>query len=43
MLVELVSRTALPGHEIPVGVVTAFVGGPFFLWLLRRQRKVFWG
>ncbi len=43
VLVELVSRTALPGHEIPVGVVTAFVGGPFFLWLLRRQRKVFWG
>ena len=43
VIVELVSRTALPGEEIPVGVVTAFAGGPFFLWLLRRQRKVFWG
>jgi len=43
VIVELVSRTALPGREIPVGVVTAFTGGPFFLWLLRRQRKVFWG
>ena len=43
VLVELASRTALPGREVPVGVVTALVGGPFFLWLLRRQRKVFWG
>jgi iron complex transport system permease protein len=43
VLVELVSRSALRGREIPVGVVTAFVGGPFFLWLLRHQRKVFWG
>ena len=25
---------------IPVGVVTAFVGAPFFLWLLRRSRRV---
>jgi iron complex transport system permease protein len=23
--------------EIPVGVVTALIGGPFFLWLLVRQ------
>ena len=25
---------------IPVGVVTAFLGAPFFLWLLRRSRRV---
>ena len=25
---------------IPVGVVTAFVGAPFFLWLLRRSRRM---
>jgi len=43
VLVELASRSMLPGREVPVGVVTAFVGGPFFLWLLRNQRKVFWG
>ena len=28
---------------IPVGVVTAFVGAPFFLWLLRRSRRVMGG
>jgi iron complex transport system permease protein len=43
VLVELASRSVYPGREINVGVVTALVGGPFFLWLLRRQRKVFWG
>lgn len=43
VLVELASRSMLPGREVPVGVVTALVGGPFFLWMLRRQRKVFWG
>ena len=42
VLVELVSRSALPGREIPIGVVTAFVGGPFFLWLLRHKRRALW-
>jgi len=27
------------GTEPPVGAVTAFVGGPFFLWLLRRATR----
>jgi iron complex transport system permease protein len=31
---DLVSRTLLAPVEIPVGVVTALIGGPFFLWLL---------
>jgi iron complex transport system permease protein len=26
--------------EIPVGVITAFLGAPFFLYLLRRHKKV---
>ncbi|HET9767541.1 MAG TPA: iron ABC transporter permease, partial [Thermoanaerobaculia bacterium] len=30
------ARTALAPAELPVGVVTALLGGPFFLWLLRR-------
>jgi|FaiFalDrversion2_1042247.scaffolds.fasta_scaffold00004_2 iron complex transport system permease protein len=33
---DLLARTAAPPVEIPVGVVTAFLGVPFFLWLLRR-------
>lgn len=36
-LADLLSRTAVPPAEIPIGVVTAFVGVPFFLLLLRRS------
>jgi len=34
---DLVARLALAPTEIPIGVVTAFVGVPFFLVLLRRS------
>jgi iron complex transport system permease protein len=34
VLCDIVSRTLLAPVEIPVGVVTAMIGGPFFLWLL---------
>jgi len=39
ILADLLARTAAPPHEIPVGVITAFAGAPFFLYLLRRQRR----
>lgn len=29
-------------HDLPVGVVTAFFGAPFFLFLLRRVRQSYW-
>ena len=32
---DLVARTAIAPREVPVGLVTALVGGPFFLWQLR--------
>jgi iron complex transport system permease protein len=35
---DTISRTALSPLEIPVGVLTAIIGGPFFLWLLIRSR-----
>jgi iron complex transport system permease protein len=34
---DLVARTILAPVEVPVGVVTAILGGPFFLWLLVRK------
>jgi len=34
---DTVARTLLPGRELPVGAITALVGGPLFLLLLRRQ------
>ncbi len=40
-LCDAVARTVLPA-EIPVGVLTALVGGPFFLALLRKRRKEQW-
>jgi iron complex transport system permease protein len=34
---DLVARTILAPIEVPVGIVTAVIGGPFFLWLLIRR------
>jgi len=34
---DLVARTVLAPVEMPVGIVTAMIGGPFFLWLLVRK------
>jgi iron complex transport system permease protein len=39
ILADLVARSALAPGEIPIGVVTAFFGGPFFLLVLRRTRR----
>lgn len=37
VLCDLAARTAMAPLEIPVGVVTALIGGPFFLWLLVKR------
>jgi iron complex transport system permease protein len=37
VLADLLARTVIAPAEIPIGIVTALTGGPFFLWLLRRQ------
>ena len=37
VLCDLGARTLLAPIEIPVGVITAIIGGPFFLWLLVRK------
>ena len=34
---DLVARTVLAPIELPVGIITAVLGGPFFLWLLVRN------
>jgi iron complex transport system permease protein len=38
LLADTVARTAMAPSEIPVGIITAAVGGPFFLYLLRTRR-----
>lgn len=41
---DAVARVAVPNEQLPVGVVTALVGGPFFLFLLIRYTKsIHWG
>jgi iron complex transport system permease protein len=36
---DLVARTAVPMADLPIGMLTSIVGGPFFFWLLRRTRR----
>ena len=37
-IADLVARLALAPAELPIGIVTAFIGAPFFLYLLLRGR-----
>jgi iron complex transport system permease protein len=39
ILADVVARTVIAPAELPVGVVTALLGGPFFLFLLRREER----
>jgi iron complex transport system permease protein len=36
---DLLARILMPPSELPVGILTAFVGGPAFLYLLRRTKR----
>ncbi len=38
ILADTIARTVMAPSEIPVGVVTALAGAPFFVYLLRRKR-----
>jgi iron complex transport system permease protein len=35
---DVIARTVVAPAELPIGIITAAVGGPFFLWILLRQR-----
>lgn len=39
VICDTVARTAFAPTELPVGIFTSFLGGPFFLWLLLRPQK----
>jgi iron complex transport system permease protein len=36
---DTASRTMFAPTELPVGIFTSFLGGPFFLWLLLRPSR----
>ena len=40
ILADLVARTLMAPTEIPIGVITAICGAPFFLYLLRRRKRI---
>ncbi|MDT0344579.1 FecCD family ABC transporter permease [Streptomyces litchfieldiae] len=40
---DLAARTAAQPAELPLGVLTALIGSPFFFWLLRRTRRRYGG
>jgi iron complex transport system permease protein len=39
LVADTAARTIIAPSEVPVGVLTAFIGGPFFLYLLRKARR----
>lgn len=40
IICDSVARVAISPSEVPIGVITAVVGGPFFIYLLRKKSKV---
>jgi iron complex transport system permease protein len=41
VLADTFARTVMAPLEIPIGVITAMLGGPFFLFLLKRRTFAF--
>jgi len=39
LISDVIARVALAPQEIPVGIITALAGAPFFLWVLRRSKN----
>jgi iron complex transport system permease protein len=39
VVADMIARTAIPYADLPIGMLTALVGGPFFLWLIHRTRR----
>lgn len=43
LVADMLARWVLAPQSLPVGIITALAGGPFFLWILRSAKsKVFW-
>ncbi len=36
---DVAARTVVSGADLPIGMLTALIGGPFFFWLVRRTRN----
>ncbi|TNE64041.1 MAG: iron ABC transporter permease [Rhodobacteraceae bacterium] len=40
LIADMISRVAVAPAELPIGIVTACLGGPFFLWILLKNRAL---
>jgi len=41
LLADTLARTLVVPAEMPVGLLTSLIGGPWFLWLILRQQRGF--
>ncbi len=41
LFADAISRLIVAPAEMPIGIITAAFGGPFFLWILLRRRSAF--
>lgn len=39
LISDTLSRTIIAPAELPIGIITSLCGGPFFIWLIARQKK----
>ena len=39
VITDTIARTLFAPNELPVGILMAFLGGPFFLYLLRKNKR----
>lgn len=43
LVADMISRTVAAPAELPIGIITATLGGPFFLWILLKNRAILEG
>ncbi len=43
IVADLIGKTMIAPAQLQVGVITAFLGGPLFLWLILRKNSTIWG
>jgi iron complex transport system permease protein len=43
IITDTISRTVISPMEIPIGIITAILGGPFFIYLLRKKKTKYFG
>lgn len=40
LVADMISRTVIAPAELPIGIITAMIGGPFFMWVLLSNRRM---